>query len=131
MSIGIFTVIGSLDGVLIFDITNDYLDILPFQCFQIRGFGLGSAWGSKDGHPAELGPRGEDGGQDERADLARCTEEKYILGSHCIRFCVMYKKEKKPNASDIQMWGAGLLINRAAVNLSMTAQTTISKISST
>lgn len=72
------TLVGSLDGILVFDVTNKNLDLLLLQFGEVRGFRLCRARGSKDGDAGELGARGEDGVEDEGADLACGAEEEEV-----------------------------------------------------
>lgn len=78
------TFVSCFDGIFVFHVANDHLDVLLFQCFQIGGFRLRCMRGSKDRDAAELASCGKDRVQDERANCACCAEEKDILRGHGI-----------------------------------------------
>lgn len=73
------------DGIFVFDVANDHLDVLLLEFLQMGGFGLCCMRGSKDRDAVEFSSCGEDCVQDERANLTCCTEKEDILRSHGIR----------------------------------------------
>lgn len=77
--VGIFTLVGGLDGAFIFDITDDHLDAFFLEDAPL---GLCGAGGGEDGDAAELGPLGENCVQDEAANVARGAEEEDVLERH-------------------------------------------------